>query len=107
MVTSRTGTRQHKQWRQALIQRALNTGQTRCPLCGVTLDYTVSRRPNSPEADHIQANATGGRTTLANGRIICRQCNQRLGGQLGAKRAHKQPNKPSFNVIPLDNTSRW
>lgn len=71
----------------ALVKKAIALAQEnqqyQCPLCRVRLDYSRSRQPNSPEADHIIPYAEGGQDVLENVRIICRRCNQSLGGRLG------------------------
>ncbi|AZR06363.1 HNH endonuclease [Trueperella pyogenes] len=99
MAGSRTGTARHKQWRQALIRHAKRNHQTACPICGTRIDWDTKGLPSSPEADHVIPVAHGGTETLDNGRIICRKCNQRLGGIIGAnttnrKRRRKQTIKP-------------
>ena len=64
MATSRTGTTRWLNARRACLKRDREAGITTCPLCGVTLDYNVSRLPNSAEADHIVPHAQGGEDTL-------------------------------------------
>lgn len=86
MVTSRTGTAKWLRIAKQAIALARENQQYLCPLCGVQLDYSRSRQPNSPEADHIVAHAEGGSDSLDNVRVICRRCNQRLGGKLGRSR---------------------
>lgn len=81
MPTSRTGTAEYKNWRRRVLARARRAGVTKCPLCGVTLDYTNGMQPNSAVPDHILAWANGGRNTLANGRAICRRCNESKGSR--------------------------
>lgn len=101
MVTSRTGTAKWKHIRTKAIRDALNNGQTQCPICRTKLDWTRSLTPNSPEVDHITPWAVGGADNADNTRIICRQCNQKLGGKLGgSRRANRkkpipQPAKPA------------
>lgn len=90
MATSRTGTTKWKALRAKAIAEALANDQYTCPRCGVALDYSRSQQPNSPEPDHIQEHANGGKDSLDNIRIICRRCNQQLGGQLGGKRAQER-----------------
>lgn len=90
MAASRTGTTKWKALRAKAIAEALANDQYTCPRCGVALDYSRSRQPNSPEPDHIQEHANGGKDSLDNIRIICRRCNQQLGGKLGGKRAQER-----------------
>lgn len=104
MTTSRTGTTRHKQWRTRVITRAKNQNQTTCPLCGVPLNYHTPRQPNSAEADHIIPYAQGGTDTLENGRVICRQCNQKLGAITGNARKNRHK---IYIVKPTDNRSQW
>ncbi len=92
MSTSRTGTAKHKRWRIAVLARDHAAGITRCPICGVTMDYNVGRKPNSAEADHILAARFGGQLTLDNGRTICRHCNQSRGD--GSRSARASMMKP-------------
>lgn len=87
MAGSRTGT---SKWLKLAAQakaQALSNGQYTCPICGVALDYSRSRQPNSPEADHIIPHSQGGQDEIENIRIICRLCNQKLGGKVGAFRS--------------------
>lgn len=90
MATSRTGTTKWKALRAKAIAEALSNDQYTCPRCGVALDYSRSQQPNSPEPDHIQEYANGGKDSLDNIRIICRRCNQKLGGKLGGNRAQER-----------------
>ena len=81
MATSRTGTGSHKRFRRAVLAQGRADGITHCPMpgCGVRLDYDVGRKPNSAEPDHIVPVARGGTNSAENGRVICRECNQRRG----------------------------
>ena len=88
MATSRTGTAHWKALRSRVLQDAIDAGQYTCPLCHVAFDLTRSKQPNSPEVDHIKADALGGASTEENLRVICRQCNQKLGGKTGAAKRH-------------------
>ena len=81
MAGSRTGTAQWFRVRDQARAQALEAGLTRCPVCGVHMDWEYSGRPNSAEVDHIVPHAKGGADVIENCRVICRQCNQRLGGQ--------------------------
>lgn len=91
MVASRTGLTPHLRFRKAVLGRDKRAGVTQCPIngCGVTLDYDVSRQPNSAEPDHIVPDARAqmlGWTVAQinapkNGRTICRRCNQRIGAK--------------------------
>ena len=83
LATSRTGTARWKTLVTKAIAEAFANQQFICPLCGVFLDYSRSKQPNSPEVDHIVPYASGGEDTLENTRVICRRCNQSLGGKLG------------------------
>ena len=78
---------------RACLDRDKEAGITTCPLCGVILDYDVSRLPNSAEADHIVPYAQDGTDTLENTRTVCRRCNQSRGG----KQAHQKPIRTSRN----------
>ena len=91
MATSRTGTTRWLNTRRACLKRDREAGITTCPLCGVTLDYNVSRLPNSAEADHIVPHAQGGEDTPENTRTVCRRCNQSRGG----KQASQKPIRTS------------
>lgn len=62
-----------------------NNGITNCPECGTNLDWEYSRRPNSAEVDHKIPFSAGGTDTFENTQIICRRCNQSLGGKVGKK----------------------
>jgi 5-methylcytosine-specific restriction endonuclease McrA len=86
MATSRTGTATWKRVRKQRLDHDRDAGLTRCPLCTVPLDWEYSKRPNSPEPDHIVPWAKGGQDTFENTRTICRECNQRLGSVSGRPR---------------------
>lgn len=86
MVSSRTGTSKWLRIARKAKAQALEAGLYTCPLCGVALDWVRSCQPNSPEVDHVIPYAEGGTDSLENVRVICRLCNQRLGGKLGASR---------------------
>jgi 5-methylcytosine-specific restriction endonuclease McrA len=45
---------------------------------------------SNAQLDHIIPRSQGGPTVRANVRIICADCNQRRGSQLGGRRAHKR-----------------
>ena len=79
MTTSRTGTASHKRWRKRVLSEGEATNITHCPLCNVPLDYRIGKKPNSAEPDHILPAHYGGRNEVDNGRVLCRQCNQRRG----------------------------
>lgn len=87
MATSRTGTARWKNLRRQELAAAFERGDMLCPICGVAYDWHRSKQPNSPELDHVTAHAEGGKDVAENTRVICRRCNQRLGGKLGSKRA--------------------
>lgn len=99
MATSRTGTAKWKRVVQAVRYRDRHL--VNCPVCGVWLDWERSRRPNSPEVDHILPHSRGGTDTVGNARIICRRCNQRL----GAKTGKHEP--PKVVTVDLDEMDRW
>ena len=101
MATSRTGTATWKRIAAQAKANALDQGLTRCPRCRVGLDWEYSRRPNSPEADHILPYSKGGTDTLENVRIICRKCNQELGGML-TKRV-----RPVIQTTELESSPIW
>ena len=90
MATSRTGTAQWKNVRAKKLTEAIEAGQTTCPICNTPLDYNVSRRPNSPEVDHIKPHAHGGSDEPNNLRVVCRQCNQRMGAKQGKPRTTRK-----------------
>ncbi len=101
MVTSRTGLTSHLNFRRRVLNRDKAAGITNCPICNVTLDYAITRKPNSAEPDHITPDAVARQLgwTIAqinaptNGRTICRQCNQRRGAKQNTrpiKRANVQ-----------------
>ena len=80
------------------IHRARNQGQTECPLCRVILDYTVSQTPASAEVDHIESFASTGKVAppIDEVRVICRKCNQTLGGKQGAAVRHGKAQELAF-----------
>lgn len=101
MATSRTGTATWKRVRLEALSNAMDQGLTHCPRCRVGLDWEYSKRPNSPEVDHITPHSRGGTDAIENTRIICRKCNQELGGRLN-KRA-----RPPVETVTLDASPIW
>lgn len=106
MATSRTGTARWKTLRKKELAAAFERGDMRCPICFVAYDWHRSKQPNSPELDHVTAHAEGGKDVAENVRVICRQCNQRLGGKLGGKRSQArktiriaEPIRPKTTLI--------
>ncbi|WNT44992.1 HNH endonuclease [Arthrobacter phage AbbyDaisy] len=85
----------------AAKQQAFEQGLMRCPRCRVMLDWEYSKRPNSPEADHIKPYAQGGADTIENTRIICRKCNQELGG------AMRKRERPVIQTTELESSPIW
>lgn len=93
MATSRTGTGAWKRVRDQALAMALERGQHACPICRRPMDWTRSLTPRSPEVDHIKPHALGGKDTLDNVRVICRECNGKLGAQTAnARRALRMRN---------------
>lgn len=88
---NRTGTTQWKKIRNELLKEAIENNIFNCPLCHVGLDYEYSRRPNSPEIDHIVPVARGGTDDKSNLRIICRLCNTSIGA--GGKTKRPEPKR--------------
>jgi 5-methylcytosine-specific restriction protein A len=100
MAGSRTGTTGWLKLSKIALRRARAQGQTRCPFCGVLLNFEVSRQPNSAEPDHIIPHARGGTDTLENVQVICRRCNQSKGNR---------PNPRTVPPVckPLRTTRAW
>lgn len=90
MATSRTGTAKYKRWRKNVLAKGQRDGVTHCPLCNKRLNYQVTRLPESAEPDHIRPHAMGGRESVDNGRVICRDCNGKRWMQDRAKRNEVQ-----------------
>ena len=97
--SSRTGTAQWRRVRQQRLDHDFNNGLTRCTSCGIHLDWEYTRRPNSAEPDHIIPHSQGGPDTFENTRTICRNCNQRSGGKLGAKRGIVAARKVEYSTV--------
>lgn len=104
MATSRTGTTTWKRVSRIAKRMAQAQGIERCMFCRCRLDYEVSLKPNSAEADHIIAHSRGGQDTLENCRVICRSCNQSRGNRMAPKGARKPPPKP---IEPLVTSRQW
>ena len=102
MASSRTGTANWKRVRKQRLDHDRDAGLTKCPRCGIGLDWAYTRRPNSPEPDHIIPWAKGGPDTFENTRTICRQCNQQLGGLLNRKKP-----RPIVNTVELETGTNW
>ena len=106
MATSRTGTARWKNLRLTVLRQAQQSGQTHCPICRTVLDYHRGRHRASAEVDHIVPVAIGGADTRENCRVICRQCNQSLGGTHGARKRPRRRRTPIRN-LDLDAAGRW
>lgn len=91
MGTSRTGTATWKNLRAQVIQAGIDNGIVTCPMCKVALNYSVARRPDSPEVDHIKPHSQGGKDELSNLRILCRLCNQRRAARDTNDKKRRQP----------------
>ena len=102
MASSRTGTAIWRAVREQRLSHDRDSGLTRCPRCGVGLDWEYSRRPNSPEPDHIVPWDKGGPDTFENTRTICRLCNQ----QLGQMQSRKRP-RPVDETVDLEASPIW
>lgn len=102
MAASRTGTGKWKTIAKQVRANALDQGLTRCPLCRVGLDWEYAARPNSPEVDHIVPHSQGGPDSIENCRVICRKCNQTLGGALT-----KRKPRPVVETVSLDASPIW
>lgn len=104
MATSRTGTTRWMKVRDERRRIALEQGIHRCPICRVGLDWMYPGRPNSVEVDHIVPHSQGGRDEIENTRVLCRHCNQSLGGRQGkGKPRFKKPPAP----VPLKTSRAW
>ena len=102
MATSRTGTATWKRIAAEARATALDQGLTRCPRCRVGLDWEYSGRPNSAEVDHVKPHALGGADTIENTRIICRKCNQQLGGAVNRRKP-----RAVVETVELDTSPIW
>lgn len=102
MASSRTGTARWRRVRAERLKIDRDAGLTRCPICGVKLDWEHSMRPNSAEVDHIRPHSKGGQDVLENCQTICRLDNQRMGGRL----AKKRPSIPA-KVVELEVSPIW
>lgn len=90
MATSRTGTGKWKSIRKRALHRAMRDGITHCTECRIVLDYETGLRPNSAEVDHIIPWSVSQTDTLDGTRVICRRCNQSLGGKQSGRAGHKK-----------------
>lgn len=87
---NRTGTTRWLRLRRTTIRQAQRNGQTHCPECNQGIIWEAHpHHPKAPQVDHITPHSLGGRDEPDNLRVICRACNQRLGGKLGKRRARK------------------
>ncbi|VXB23426.1 HNH endonuclease signature motif containing protein [Citricoccus sp. K5] len=103
MATSRTGTGTWKKVRAERLKLDYEAGVTHCPICGCWLDWENSRRPNSPEPDHIVPHSMGGQDTVDNTRTICRFDNQSRGD--GTRKPKRT--RPVIKTVTLDAAGAW
>ncbi|WP_431603527.1 HNH endonuclease [Bowdeniella massiliensis] len=101
MASSRTGTSTWIKVSKQALRLARTQGLIRCPICGVELNWSQSRTPSSPEADHLVPYALGGSDTLDNLQVICRRCNQSKGARSAPKPRVVQDH------APLVTSRRW
>ncbi|WP_136314433.1 HNH endonuclease [Actinomyces procaprae] len=95
MATSRTGTTKWLHLAATVKRRARAAGLTRCPRCGVELDWAVGLTPRSAEVDHIVPWAQGGTDELENLQILCRSCNLRKGdGKVRSRKRRRRLPSP-------------
>lgn len=102
MASSRTGTANWQRVRKQRLDHDRYAGLTKCPRCGIGLDWAYTRRPNSPEPDHIIPWTQGGPDTFENTRTICRLCNQQLGGMLNKRKPRK-----TVVTVELETSDIW
>ncbi|RLP74363.1 HNH endonuclease [Mycetocola tolaasinivorans] len=98
MAASRTGLTPHLRFRSKVLSRDRKAGITNCPECGTPLDYITTRLPNSAEPDHIIPITKGGTNDPANGRTICRRCNQSRGNR---DKPRKRKTPPEVTASPI------
>lgn len=86
MATPRTATTAHKRMRAATLARDKANGVTRCPSCGIELDYETTDRANpaKAEADEIIPFAVRGYTSTDpdDWQTLCARCNQSKGKKM-------------------------
>lgn len=88
---NRTGTTRWLRLRRATIRQAQRNGQHTCPECNQGIIWKAHpHHPKAPQVDHIIPHSLGGTDHPDNLRVICRQCNTRLGGQLGKRLSPKR-----------------
>jgi 5-methylcytosine-specific restriction endonuclease McrA len=102
MAINRTATAKWMRIRDQARANAMDAGQTRCPRCRTGLDWEYSGRPNSAEVDHVLPHSQGGPDSIENTRILCRKCNQQLGGAL----TRRKP-RPVIETVELDASDIW
>ena len=100
MATSRTGTTQWLRIAKHAKKQAQRDGITNCKYCRVILDYEQGLKPNSAEADHVEAYSHTG-SNDGEIQIICRRCNQSKGNRPAPKKRVVLENKP------LKTSRRW
>lgn len=95
--SSRTGTARYQRARAALLRDAQAQGITRCPECGTELYYGPDRRPDKATADHIRPYSQLKKLGLEayadaaeNLRVICLDCNIRLGDKRSGRRTGRR-----------------
>ena len=88
--------------RKQRLDHDRDAGLTRCPRCRVGLDWEYSKRPNSPEADHVVPWNKGGPDTFENTRTVCRKCNQQMGGALNGRKP-----RTVVETVELDASPIW
>lgn len=76
---SRTSSPKWRRIRAAVIKRCMDEGKTRCPICGVDMDFEYPGRPNSVEIDHIVPHSMGGEDSMENVQAMCLRDNRRKG----------------------------
>lgn len=98
--TPRTATTAWKHIRRRVMHE--EQSKTNCPECQRPLAWGTAKTPRSPEVDHITPVVLGGTNERENLRVICRECNQKL-GQLAAVQRRRGDTTPT----PTTTLAAW
>lgn len=103
----RTHDPKYRKVRSRLVREAYHNGLTHCPVCHQPIDWQAwldgRRTPRSPEVDHVWPVSLGGPNTEREWmRVICGDCNRKLGNRVHLDSTVHAAAKPRTLTTDID-----